>query len=73
MGEDGVGGDAGVVYHADGGETAGLRGIWGELGGWDAFRGCSGGLGGVLRGPGTASCGPERGRAGGHSRCQRMR
>jgi hypothetical protein len=31
MGEDGVIGKVGGVYHMDGGETAHFQGVWGEL------------------------------------------
>jgi hypothetical protein len=64
-GADGVVGDAGGVYHTEDTETARLQGVWGELGGWDMFRGCSAGSSRVFRCSGAVVRGPEWGRAGG--------
>jgi hypothetical protein len=49
VGVDGVVGDVGRVYHTGDGKAACFQGFWGKQGGWDAFRGCSGGSGGVFR------------------------
>jgi hypothetical protein len=49
LGIDSAVGDVGGVCHTSGGETARLWGVWGELGCWDVFRGCSDGSGGVFR------------------------
>jgi hypothetical protein len=48
-GADSIVGDAGRAYHTDDTETARLQGVWGELGGWNTFRGCSSGSDGVFR------------------------
>ena len=64
-GADGVVGDAGGVYHVDDTETAHFRGVWGELGGWDTFRGCSAGSSRVFCCSGAVVQGPEWGIAGG--------
>ena len=64
-GAAGVVGDTGQVYHMDDGETARLQGVWGKLGGWDTFLGCSAGSSHVFHCSGTVVRGPEWGRAGG--------
>jgi hypothetical protein len=63
-GADGVVGDAGGAYHTDDAQTARLRGVWGELGGWNELWGCSDRPGGVSRHFRAVASGLERGRAG---------
>jgi hypothetical protein len=52
------------VYHTDDAETAHLRGVWGELGGWNVLGGRSGGSGVVLRRFRAVAGGLEWGRVG---------
>jgi hypothetical protein len=63
-GADGVVSDTGGVYQTDDAETARLRGVWGEPGGWGAFWGCPSGSRCVLCRFSAVARGLERGRAG---------
>ena len=62
---DSIIGDVGGVYHTEDTKTAHLQGVWGELGGWDMFQGCSAGSSQVFHCSGAVVQGPEWGRAGG--------
>ena len=65
MGVDSVVGDMSGVYSTGSCEMARLRGIWGELSGWNGLWGCSDGLGSVLCHSRVMAHGSEWRRVGG--------